>query len=174
MDNNKSFIGIVFGGESGEHNVSIQSAKTIIKALNHEINKKRYEALCIYIDKQGNWWPPKIASKALSKGIALENIELPETNGRKGFKSLPDETDKVDIWFPVLHGPFGEDGCIQGLFSLIRKPFVGSGVLGSALGMDKIAMKSAFAAAGLPQCSYEISEVNEIRNHDSLSLLTIS
>tara|TARA_Y100001968_G_scaffold292816_2_gene298344 strand:+ start:36705 stop:37766 length:1062 start_codon:yes stop_codon:yes gene_type:complete len=171
MSNHKCIIGIVFGGESGEHDVSIQSARTIVKALNHEINNKRYEALCIYIDKQGNWWPPNIALQAISKGYELKSNHLPPTNGREGFKALPNETDKVDIWFPVLHGPFGEDGCIQGLFSLVHKPFVGSGVLGSALGMDKIAMKSAFASAGLPQCGYETTEVNEIKNLNSLILL---
>jgi D-alanine-D-alanine ligase len=67
---------------------------------------------------------------------------------------LPIDNDRVDVWFPVLHGPNGEDGTVQGLFTLMGQPYVGSGVLGSAVGMDKLAMKAAFAAAGLPQVPY--------------------
>jgi hypothetical protein len=74
----------------------------------------------------------------------------------------------VDVWFPVLHGPNGEDGTIQGLFSLMQVPFVGSGVLGSAVGMDKLAMKAAFAAAGLPQGPYQAVAAGELAQPEGL------
>ena len=81
---------------------------------------------------------------------------------------MPEGALQVEVWFPVMHGPNGEDGTIQGLFTLMRVPFVGSSVLGSAVGMDKQAMKAAFAAAGLPQVPYECVEVSEDLDHDAL------
>ena len=162
MSNIQTCIGVVFGGASGEHDISIRSAKTVINALQAGINAEVFQVICIYIDYEGRWWPSDIAIKALEKGFGLKEHELPFPNASKGFKGFPKGTEGVDIWYPVLHGPNGEDGTIQGLFTLMGKPFVGSGVLGSALGMDKIAMKAAFTAAGLPQAPYISSQAKEV------------
>ena len=155
-------LGLVFGGVSGEHAVSIRSAGTVAGALRRGANADRYQLSCFYIDQQGHWWPPAVAEAVLAKGLPAEASELPEAPGRPGFRGFPEGALEVEVWFPVLHGPNGEDGTIQGLFSLMQVPFVGSGVLGSAVGMDKQAMKAAFAAAGLPQVPYACVEASEL------------
>jgi D-alanine-D-alanine ligase len=147
-------LGLVFGGASGEHAVSILSAITVVKALQSGANAQRYQVRCFYIDGHGRWWPPAVAEAVLRKGMPATEAELPATPTRAGFQELPEGASGVEVWFPVLHGPNGEDGTIQGLFTMMRTPYVGSGVLGSAVGMDKQAMKAAFAAAGLPQVPY--------------------
>jgi D-alanine-D-alanine ligase len=122
-------IGILFGGRSGEHEVSLLSAASILNS----IDKTKYDVIPIGITKQ-----------ATTKSIELRaSADLAQQNG-----SL---AQSLDVIFPVLHGTFGEDGTIQGLFELADIAYVGSGVLGSATGMDKSAMKQLFAAAGLPQ-----------------------
>ena len=146
-------VGLVFGGASGEHAVSIRSARTVLEALQTGANAGRYAPQLFYIDRQGRWWPESIASAVLASGLPAEPDSLPATP-RSGFQGFPEGALDVEIWLPVLHGPNGEDGTIQGLFTLMGRPFVGSGVLGSAVGMDKQAMKAAFAAAGLPQVPY--------------------
>ena len=161
-------IGVVFGGKSGEHNVSINSALTVIDALKEAGNASRYDIFPIYIDLKGRWWDSEVAQKALNKESALEEDDLPLGTSEEGLNSLPEGHENIDIWFPVLHGPNGEDGSVQGLFQLINKPFIGSGVLGSALGMDKIAMKSAFKAAGLPQVNYIAAYRQELRTKNLL------
>tara|TARA_Y100001968_G_scaffold116859_1_gene106242 strand:+ start:12845 stop:13909 length:1065 start_codon:yes stop_codon:yes gene_type:complete len=172
MPNKKISIGVVFGGASGEHNVSINSAKTVIKGLTIGNNKNSFNPIPIYIDVEGRWWDSKVAIKALNEGKQLKDNDLPlQKNIPKGFKSLPSCSDEVDIWYPVLHGPNGEDGSIQGLFKLIGKPFVGSNVLGSSTGMDKLAMKAAFSAAGLPQVRYESAETRQIKSINLLEIL---
>ncbi|MCP9848224.1 D-alanine--D-alanine ligase family protein [Cyanobium sp. Morenito 9A2] len=155
-------IGLVFGGVSGEHAVSIRSAATVAGALGCGSNAERYRLLCFYIDQQGHWWPPAVADAVLATGHPLEPEEVPARPVRPGFQGLPAPAAEVDVWFPVLHGPNGEDGTIQGLFTLMQVPFVGSGVLGSAVGMDKQAMKAAFAAAGLPQVPYRCVDAVEL------------
>jgi D-alanine-D-alanine ligase len=155
-------IGLVFGGVSGEHAVSIRSAVTVAEALRRGDNAGRYRLCCFYIDLQGHWWPPAVADAVLAKGVPPAADQLPATPVRAGFQGLPAGAADVEVWFPVLHGPNGEDGTIQGLFSLMQVPFVGSGVLGSAVGMDKLAMKAAFAAAGLPQVPYQGVDAAEL------------
>ena len=165
----KQKVGLLFGGCSGEHEVSITSARAIASALQQAENKAKYEILPVYIDKQGTWQSSNLAQQVLESGEPLLLQEKKETvtktSDRKsdltvtGFSSLsPSGQDfsysEIDVWFPILHGPNGEDGTVQGLLSLMKVPFVGSGVLGSALGMDKIAMKMAFTQAGLPQVKY--------------------
>lgn len=147
-------IGVVFGGASGEHAVSIRSAITVINALKEGDNQDHFEVVPVYIDQAGRWWPERIANGVLKQRQPPADESLPQPLPPAGFRSLPIDNDRVDVWFPVLHGPNGEDGTVQGLFTLMGKPFVGSGVLGSAVGMDKLAMKAAFAAAGLPQVPY--------------------
>ncbi|MEB3165643.1 MAG: D-alanine--D-alanine ligase family protein [Cyanobacteriota bacterium] len=154
-------VGLVFGGASGEHAVSIRSAATVLAALRSGANAQRYDVRCFYIDRDGCWWPPAVADAVLASGSppAAEALAAP---ARPGFHGFPEGALDVAVWFPVLHGPNGEDGTIQGLFTLMRVPFVGSGVLGSAVGMDKQAMKAAFAAAGLPQVPYACVEASEL------------
>lgn len=165
----KKKIGLLFGGCSGEHEVSITSAKAIATALQQEENVNKYEILPVYIDKSGGWHPNHTATEVLTSGKPLQlSSQSPTITSSNNDNSLPILAGKnslaqesnnlayseIDVWFPILHGPNGEDGTIQGLLSLMKVPFVGSGVLGSALGMDKIAMKMAFAQAGLPQVKY--------------------
>jgi D-alanine-D-alanine ligase len=155
-------VGVLFGGRSGEHEVSLLSAASILNA----IDNTKYDVVPIGITKQGQWITsteathllagdakpapvllrtPKTKSIPLSASadIAVQNEALAQQSGPLA--------QSLDVIFPVLHGTFGEDGTIQGLFELADIAYVGSGVLGSATGMDKSAMKQLFAAAGLPQ-----------------------
>ncbi|MEB3331763.1 MAG: D-alanine--D-alanine ligase family protein [Synechococcaceae cyanobacterium] len=155
-------LGLVFGGASGEHAVSIRSAVTVAGALQSGANAGRYRLSCFYIDRRGCWWPPAVADAVLAAGVPAREDQLPQPLPQPGLRALPPGAAEVQVWFPVLHGPNGEDGTIQGLFTLMQVPFVGSGVLGSALGMDKQAMKAAFAAAGLPQVPYVCVHASEL------------
>jgi D-alanine-D-alanine ligase len=153
---NKIRVGILFGGKSAEHEISLLSAKNVVDAL----DKTKYEPVLIGISKSGRWLmgepsqfllnannPKLIAiNKVNSKNVAL----VPQSRGRlTGLEGGP--LDKaVDVVFPVLHGPLGEDGTIQGLLKLANVPFVGAGVLGSAVGMDKDVMKRLLRDAGIP------------------------
>jgi D-alanine-D-alanine ligase len=163
-------LGLVFGGASGEHAVSIRSASTVLAALRRGANAGRYRVSCFYIDRRGTWWPPAVAEGVLERGIPAELADLPAAPSRPGFHGFPEGALDIEVWFPVLHGPNGEDGTIQGLFTLMQVPFVGSGVLGSAVGMDKQAMKAAFAAAGLPQVPYTCVEASQLASPDPADL----
>lgn len=145
MNNSKLHVGLLFGGRSGEHEVSIVSAKAIATALTQN---PHYDVQPFYIQKDGTWRSPHDSSAVLATGVAPS--ALPE---QTNFQ-LPAEVNAIDLWFPVLHGPNGEDGTVQGLLQLMQKPYVGNGVLASAVGMDKIMMKSVFAQAGLAQVKY--------------------
>ncbi|MES1024556.1 D-alanine--D-alanine ligase family protein [Gloeocapsa sp. BRSZ] len=162
-------VGLLFGGRSGEHEVSISSARAIAQALLSSSNQQKYELLPFYIQKDGRWLPGDIAQQVLASGTPLQldesNAQLPSDNSTSlpiptspylpvSSASSQSQVADVDVWFPILHGPNGEDGTVQGLLQLMQVPYVGSGVLGSAMGMDKIAMKMAFAQAGLPQVKY--------------------
>lgn len=159
-------VGLLFGGCSGEHEVSLNSAKAIATALTQGQNTGKYELMPIYIQKDGRWQPTDFSQQVLESGnlpssqLTDDNSETETTSSLASQSSshlwqFPPQAAQVDVWFPVLHGPNGEDGTIQGLLKLMQVPFVGSGVLGSAMGMDKIAMKMAFAQAGLPQVKYQ-------------------
>lgn len=121
-------LGIIYGGMSTEHDVSKTSAKSIISNL----NKEKYEIQEIYITKQGKW--------TTKEGDLIENIFIYLKN--------------LDVVFPVLHGLYGEDGTIQGLLEMLKVPYVGVGVLGSAVGMDKVYTKIVFEKANIPQARY--------------------
>jgi len=160
-------VGLVFGGASGEHDVSIRSAATVERGLSSGRNSDRYRLRRFYIDRLGRWWGEEVASEVLRSGVAPDPASLAPVD-RPGFRGLPDGALAVEVWFPVLHGPHGEDGTVQGLFTLMQVPFVGSGVLGSAVGMDKLAMKAAFAAAGLPQGPYQAVEAVDLADPEPL------
>jgi D-alanine-D-alanine ligase len=145
MNESKLRIGLLFGGQSGEHEVSIISAGAIASALTQN---PRYDLQPFYIQKDGTWRAPKDSLAVLQSGAA------PTTSSDPANFQLPAEVNAIDLWFPVLHGPNGEDGTVQGLLQLMQKPYVGNGVLASSVGMDKILMKSVFAQAGLAQVKY--------------------
>ena len=156
-------VGLLFGGRSGEHDVSINSARAIAQALQTEKNASQYQLLPVYIQKNGVWQAAELAQKVLESGKALltdsssdaSDADALAVNGVSDLIASQHRfCSEIDVWFPILHGPNGEDGTVQGLLKLMQVPFVGSGVLGSALGMDKIAMKMLFAQAGLPQVKY--------------------
>ncbi len=152
-------VGLVFGGRSGEHEVSIRSAGAIARALSTDHNQTKYAIVPILIHKDGSWESGETAQQVLESGqpAAADKGAIGELPpAAKPIKRLPDlsKLDNIDIWFPVIHGPNGEDGTLQGLFEVLEVPYVGCGVLGSSLGMDKLASKSAFAQAGLPQVKY--------------------
>ncbi len=145
---------IIFGGQSGEHEVSVVSADSVLKAL----DSKKYAIETIGITKEGLWyWGVKPEEWKQTNGIVLPNykqVALVLNPQEPRFISLDGSAlpfkGKCDIIFPVMHGPKGEDGTIQGLFDMAGLPYVGSGVLGSSLGMDKDRMKAVFRDAGLP------------------------
>lgn len=141
-------VGLLFGGCSGEHEVSIASAGAIARAFRSAANPDKYELIPFYLQKDGVWQAGERAQQVLNSGMPL-----PPANS-KNLWQFPSQAAEVDVWFPILHGPNGEDGTVQGLLHLMQRPWVGSGVLASAVGMDKIMMKTAFAQAGLPQVKY--------------------
>lgn len=142
-------VGVIFGGRSAEHEVSLISGASVIKAL----DRQKYEVVPIGITKEGKWLVGQ-PLKALKSG-KLKQVKtvLPPTNiKQKGLVKLErrEKFLNVDVFFPVLHGPYGEDGTIQGLLALTNIPYVGAGVLASALGMDKVAQKLLYQQTNIP------------------------
>jgi D-alanine-D-alanine ligase len=144
-------VALVFGGRSGEHEVSLRSALSVAEGLG-----ERHEVLPLFVDKAGGWRLQAGGPPAPAGGVPCFLSPSPEDGGR--LRSLADarELARPDVFFPVLHGTYGEDGTVQGLFELASLPYVGSGVLGSAAAMDKAIMKALFAEAGLPQVDYRV------------------
>ena len=170
---------MLYGGRSGEHEVSLASAAAVFAHL----DKKRYEAVAIRIERDGRWCLADRPPTAMSAGEVIEQARIeaarPLRSGREvhmiarpgeetvlsidrraGRSSELEQATvtglNLDVIFPVLHGPYGEDGTIQGLLELANVPYVGSGVLASAVGMDKATMKLVFTAQGLPVCPYRV------------------
>jgi D-alanine-D-alanine ligase len=149
-------IGVLFGGRSTEHEVSILSAQSIISAM----DPQRFEAVPLYIDKNGRWLVGGSLTRLVSEDAASEYVYLPPDPTQRSLvpaqdgAGAPPTLPALDAVFPVFHGLNGEDGTIQGVLELANIAYVGAGVLGSALGLDKIYMKRAFAAAGLPIVDY--------------------
>jgi D-alanine-D-alanine ligase len=172
-------VGVLYGGRSGEHEVSLASAASVFANL----DRKRYEPVPIRIEKDGRWAladkPPAVmvagdvieqarleAARPMREGREVHFIARPSEEtllsidrSRSRDNDLPSATVTgmgLDVIFPMLHGPYGEDGTIQGLLELANIPYVGCGVLASAVGMDKAMMKVAFAGRGLPVCAYRV------------------
>ena len=150
MARKKLRVGVLFGGRSGEHEVSLRSARSILQA----IDRKKYEVVELGITKEGRWLQSG-AARALLRDGAAEGAGASDAGREAGLSIVtaaaePGSGTGLDVVFPVLHGTFGEDGTVQGLFELADIAYVGSGVLGSAAAMDKDAMKRMFVAAGLP------------------------
>lgn len=151
-------IGIIFGGRSGEHEVSLMSASSVVSA----VDRQKYEPVLLGITREGKWllydgpeekiedgsWQ-QLAEAALERDPEKYTIAIFGTGGQ----SLK---DRIDFAFPVLHGPYGEDGTVQGLFEMMDIPYAGCGVAASAVCMDKAMAKAIFAQAGLPQVKYRL------------------
>ena len=140
-------VALIFGGRSAEHEISLVSAAAIHKNL----DKTRFGVRSIYITRQGLW-----------KAVEAPSPDIRTLEGGRAFSFLPwagrsqGAEFAADIYFPVLHGPYGEDGTIQGLLEMAGVPYVGAGILGSALGMDKSATKSILRDLGLPVVPYHV------------------
>jgi D-alanine-D-alanine ligase len=157
-------IGVIFGGRSGEHEVSIRSARAVIEAM----DVTKYEVVPIAITKEGNWLAPAAAAELLpiptqhllsarTRSGKKEDVTILGDPSRAGLVRLSNNGDRpeaIDVVFPVLHGTYGEDGTLQGLLEMAAVPLVGCGTLASACGMDKVTMKALFRNAGLPICEY--------------------
>lgn len=135
-------VAVLFGGRSGEHEVSVRSAASVVAAL----DSAKYAVTPVAISKTGQWLPAAESAGLLPAG--LRDQLAPATT--LALKPEPNGSPTVDVVFPVLHGTYGEDGTVQGLLELANLPYVGSGVLGSAAGMDKDVMKRLFRERGLP------------------------
>jgi D-alanine-D-alanine ligase len=168
-------VGLIYGGRSGEHEVSILSANSVMLA----IDRQKYEVLPIGITKDGKWLPgqsptPLVESKELQVrvlGMGNSNEAITLVSNHKQGEILSGILEKVDIIFPVMHGPFGEDGTIQGLLELAGIPYVGGGVLASAVGMDKALMKAVFIQNGLPVGDYLVYLRKEWRSNPNRILV---
>jgi D-alanine-D-alanine ligase len=170
-------VGVIYGGRSGEHEVSLASAAAVFQNL----DPARYDAVAIRIEKDGRWALPERPPTLMSAADVIEAAKADDParaalagNTREAHLVAHPGTDTLltidrhaaahpvvsglalDVVFPVLHGPYGEDGTVQGLLELANVPYVGAGVLASAVGMDKAAMKLVFAAKKLPICDYEV------------------
>ncbi|MGG1552847.1 D-alanine--D-alanine ligase [Paenibacillus ferrarius] len=162
-------IGLIYGGKSGEHDVSLQTALAVMKAVDFQ----KYEITPFYISKKGEWQSgPALGAPAASveeltfqAGKALEApsgsalaplFSAVQPKGDVSISAADEaaEAPGIDVVVPLLHGTFGEDGTIQGLLEMANIPYVGAGVLASAVGMDKVMMKKVFAQEGLPQCVF--------------------
>lgn len=161
MEANK-IIGLIYGGKSGEHDVSLQTALAVIQAFDYT----KYKVKPFYITQQGMWRTADLLTEPVEH---IEQLKLGDQTEDQALAIHPlfqqqgkavqaDHTenkhDGIDLIFPLLHGTFGEDGTIQGLLEMANIPYVGAGVLASAVGMDKVMMKKIFAHEGLPQCEY--------------------
>ncbi len=162
----KTKIGIIFGGRSGEHEISIRSAKTVIE----QIDKEKYDVIPIAITRKGHWLNPMESLHRLPESVqeSLMDVvrEFPSNAialvGDTKYKGLTrletssreEKVAPLDVIFPVLHGTYGEDGTLQGLLEMADIPYIGCGVLASSCGMDKVVMKTLFRDAELPMCKY--------------------
>ena len=151
-------VGVLFGGRSSEHEVSLASARNVIDAL----SQAGHTVIPIGITPQGRWLPNDQALAQLGDPVAMNETQtLAESSVDDTWALLPQATAEstlptLDVIFPVLHGPYGEDGTVQGLLEMANIPYVGCGVLASAVGMDKVIAKQLFAQAGLPQPDFQV------------------
>ena len=151
--NRKIRVAIVFGGQSTEHEISILSARNVLAAL----DRSRFEPLLIGIDKSGHWLlqdPDRLLASARDPRLVRLQDGRPVSRDLTVTGGSADAAGSIDVIFPVLHGTMGEDGTVQGLFELAGIPYVGAGVLGSAIGMDKDVSKRLLREAGIPVAEF--------------------
>ncbi len=151
---------LIYGGKSAEHEVSIKSAHSILQKLYYEY----YTVIPVYISREGNWLKGSIV-EALTDVPEFE--EMNQTDTKEAFNFI-EMLEGESVAFPVLHGPNGEDGTVQGLFEVFDIPYVGAGVLSSAVGIDKIISKSIFKDAGLPVLPYQEVKLTDWKVHSGV------
>ncbi len=162
----KKTLALLFGGRSGEHEISIISARSVAAA----VDSKEFNLLPIYITREGKWLNESASRSVLEKNyealiknpeaLKKEKARVAKLKGRFKF-----DFSKIDVAFPILHGTFGEDGTVQGLLEMMNVPYVGNGVLASALTMDKAAAKATFKEAGLNVVSYVVGFREELESN---------
>ena len=170
-------VGVIMGGMSGEHEVSVVSAASVINAL----NKNKYEVIPIGITKTGKWISGLETVQILKNNMSVDNLAnriiLPDPN-QTSLVSIEGNqlslSQPLDVVIPLIHGTYGEDGKLQGLLELANIPYVGCGVLGSAVGMDKIVMKNLFKSVGLKTPAFLNCLKNEWGNNQSAILNQIN
>jgi D-alanine-D-alanine ligase len=157
MVQKKLRVMVLFGGRSGEHEISLQSGASVMSAL----DEQKYEVIPVGITREGRWLKgvePLEMVENKKKGVAVALLGDPFLKGMIQLEDVAGEPllvmTGVDVVFPVLHGTYGEDGTVQGLLEMADLPYVGAGVLSSALGMDKVLMKTVFARSGIPQARF--------------------
>ncbi len=159
-------VGLLFGGRSGEHEISVRSARSVVA----EVDRERYELVLVGVGRDGRWYC--VGGDAVPEAESVEagcGAEVIPASGAAGCGRLLDcgsgsAVAEVDVFFPILHGPHGEDGTVQGLCEVFGVPCVGAGVLGSAIGMDKDVHKRLLRQAGLPVVPFEVVRVAEWRS----------
>lgn len=161
-------LAVIFGGKSGEHEISLVSGRSIFNAL----DKKKYNIKLVGIDKEGNWrlgqakdfWINPSDTKKIKLNLNSPLITIANYKGKACLINLKDgkKMGSVDVFFPITHGTFGEDGCLQGFLELLEVAYVGPGVLGSSVGMDKDIMKRLFREAGIEIGKFCVFEKNDI------------
>jgi D-alanine-D-alanine ligase len=151
-------VGVIFGGRSGEHEVSLRSAESIMRSL----DPARYDVVPLGITPEGHWLAPASSTALLPAGKAIEAV-LKEGKPMT-LAPEPRAEGVVDVFFPIVHGTYGEDGTLQGLLELAGVPYVGAGVLGSAVGMDKDVMKRLLREAGLPVGDYWVTRARDVES----------
>ncbi|MDQ3990814.1 MAG: D-alanine--D-alanine ligase [Actinomycetota bacterium] len=160
-------VALVFGGRSAEHEVSVASASSVLRAL----DPGRYDVVPVGIDRQGRWHllpgapalPPGRDVLLYFSATEGQPVTLARDPGTRALVREDGAAEPIDVVFPLLHGPFGEDGTIQGMLELAGVPYVGAGVLASAVGMDKAVQKVLLRAAGLPVVAHEVVTEGEWR-----------
>lgn len=163
----KKCIGLIFGGNSNEHEISISSAKTVYKAFDSGINKESFLVKAFYINKYGDWIDSDSSEKILIGEIENSETENQELFNKEKINFLDGiEFQNIDVWFPLLHGFNGEDGSIHGLLRFTKKPLVGCGIIGSAIGMDKILMKTIFSNLKFPQVNYLVFQNEDLNDKE--------
>ncbi|KKP87036.1 MAG: D-alanyl-alanine synthetase A [Candidatus Roizmanbacteria bacterium GW2011_GWA2_35_8] len=175
-------IGLIYGGRSGEHEVSLQSAKSIYEAL----DKNKYNVYLIGIDKQGHWLlgnpanyllnsqNPKLISLNKRNSSVITTVNKPEKAELLSLKTGK-EMGQIDVFFPIIHGTYGEDGSLQGMLEMLNAPYVGAGVAGSAIGMDKDVQKRLLRFAGINVANFFVirkSQYNKKTIKEILSKFT--
>jgi D-alanine-D-alanine ligase len=158
----KTRVLVLAGGASGEHEVSINSARSVLQAL----PKERFDVTSVVISRDGRWLSPEDSARALERGSA--------DTGGDGVLQQARSAEGFDVVFPILHGPNGEDGTVQGMMKLAGIPCVGSSVLGSAVCMDKVMTKAVLASHGIPQVTYQLVTRSEFASRQEEVLVRLN
>ena len=161
----KTTLHLLYGGKSAEHKVSLQTALAVTKAL----NKDKFNVFPLFITEEGQWVRGKQLTGEVESVTQLQLTDGGTSIAPLALTEVDEQTDDKPVIFPLLHGPNGEDGTVQGMLELLNLPYVGNGVLASSAGMDKVIMKQLFAQAGLPQVGYVHFLRSEWEKNDELT-----